>query len=317
MGSASDVDYRIMTNFVDFYTTMFGFVNFRLYHALNLQYPPKLPGLEINETKDDMAVEEYNELVAALNHSLVGIAPPTEEEVDEFPTVEGSDKLEEAKKEAKAVQQLQCLFKGLKFFISREVPRESVVIVVRSCEGEVSWDSSLFPGANYDETDESITHQIVDRPMVEKQYLSRYYIQPQWIYDCVNFRKLLPVEDYFIGANLPPHISPFVTERFGDYIPPEKQMLLAQERGEALTDKEEDEEEEVEESSDDDSEAENPKSESESKTVKEKNGMGVSRGLVEPSDSKALELEEKEHFRFRELMIPNKNKRLYKSMMKN
>ena len=34
-------------------------------------------------------------------------------------------------------------------------------------------------------------------------------------------------------------------------------------------DKEEDEEEEVEESSDDDSEAENPKSESESKTVKE------------------------------------------------
>ena len=149
--------------------------------------------------------------------------------------MEGSDKLEEAKKEAKAVQQLQCLFKGLKFFISREVPRESVVIVVRSCEGEVSWDSSLFPGANYDETDESITHQIVDRPMVEKQYLSRYYIQPQWIYDCVNFRKLLPVEDYFIGANLPPHISPFVTERFGDYIPPEKQMLLAQERGEALT----------------------------------------------------------------------------------
>ena len=43
----------------------------------------------VNETKDDMAVEEYNELVAALNHSLVGIAPPTEEEVelDEFPTV--------------------------------------------------------------------------------------------------------------------------------------------------------------------------------------------------------------------------------------
>lgn len=148
--------------------------------------------------------------------------------------VEGSDKLEEAKKEAKAVQQLQSLFKGLKFFISREVPRESVVIVIRSCEGQVSWDSSLFPGATYDETDESITHQIADRPSVEKQYLSRYYIQPQWIYDCVNFRKLLPVEDYFVGATLPPHISPFVTERFGDYIPPEKQMLLAQERGETL-----------------------------------------------------------------------------------
>jgi len=240
-------------------------------------------------------------------------------ELDEFPSVDGSDQLEEAKKEAKAVQQLQSLFKGLKFFVSREVPRESVVIVVRSCEGLVSWDSSLFPGASYDETDETITHQIVDRPSVDKQYLSRYYIQPQWVYDCINFRKLLPVEDYFIGAALPPHISPFVTERFGDYIPPEKQMLLAHERGETLTDKEDEEEqeEEVEESSDDDSETDKAKSESESKAVKEKNGMGVSRGVVEPTDTKAMEMEDKEHFRFRELMIPNKSKRLYRSMMTN
>jgi len=321
--STSDVDYRIMTNFVDFYTTMLGFINFRLYHSLNLQYPPKLPGVTV-DSSDDLAQEEYNELVAALNHSLVGVAPVTEElELDEFPSVEGSDKLEEAKKEAKAVQQLQSLFKGLKFFISREVPRESVVIVIRSCEGQVSWDSSLFPGATYDETDESITHQIADRPSVEKQYLSRYYIQPQWIYDCVNFRKLLPVEDYFVGATLPPHISPFVTERFGDYIPPEKQMLLAQERGETLeTDKEEEkeeeeEEDEVKESSDDDSETDKAKSESESNVVKEKNGMGVSRGIIEPTDSKAIEQEDKEHYRFREMMIANKNKRLYRSMMKN
>lgn len=61
-----------------------------------------------------------------------------------------------------------------------------------------------------------------------------YYIQPQWLFDCINFRRLLPVEDYFIGANLPPHISPFVTERLGDYIPPERQVLLALERGETL-----------------------------------------------------------------------------------
>lgn len=47
--SASDVDYRIMTNFVDFYTTMLGFINFRLYHSINLQYPPRLPGVTCNE----------------------------------------------------------------------------------------------------------------------------------------------------------------------------------------------------------------------------------------------------------------------------
>ena len=54
----------------------------------------------------------------------------------------------------------------------------------------------------------------------------RYYIQPQWIADSVNNRRLLPVEDYFPGVDLPPHLSPFVTEEVGDYIPPERQTML-------------------------------------------------------------------------------------------
>lgn len=45
--------------------------------------------------------------------------------------------------------------------------------------------------------------------------------------------------------------------------------------------------------------------------------MKVLRGKVELPDTKSLELEEKEHYRFRELMIRNKDKRLYRSMMKN
>merc|ERR1719367_2726729 len=36
------VDLRLMSIFVEFYTTMLGFVNFRLYHKLNLKYPPTL-----------------------------------------------------------------------------------------------------------------------------------------------------------------------------------------------------------------------------------------------------------------------------------
>lgn len=39
-----DVDYRIMRTFVDFYMTLLGFVLFRLYHSLNLRYPPRLDG---------------------------------------------------------------------------------------------------------------------------------------------------------------------------------------------------------------------------------------------------------------------------------
>ena len=45
--------------------------------------------------------------------------------------------------------------------------------------------------------------------------------------------------------------------------------------------------------------------------------MKVLRGRVEMPDSKAVEEEDKEHYRFRELMIRNKDKRLYRSMMKN
>ena len=60
----------------------------------------------------------------------------------------------------------------------------------------------------------------------------RYYIQPQWVFDCINAKILLPVEDYFPGVTLPPHLSPFVEEKEGDYVPPEKLKILALQRGE-------------------------------------------------------------------------------------
>lgn len=48
----------------------------------------------------------------------------------------------------------------------------------------------------------------------------------------MNARLLLPVADYFPGVPLPPHLSPFVSEKEGDYVPPEKVKLLALQRGE-------------------------------------------------------------------------------------
>ena len=38
----TDVDFRVMLTFVEFYTTMIEFVNFKLYNMLNLHYPPKV-----------------------------------------------------------------------------------------------------------------------------------------------------------------------------------------------------------------------------------------------------------------------------------
>jgi pescadillo protein len=98
---------------------------------------------------------------------------------------------------------------------------------LRCFGGEVSWDKLLFIGATFDENDETITHQIVDRPSMNKQYVSRYYIQPQWIFDSVNARELLPVEKYLMNAILPPHLSPFTDNRQDQtYIPPEERALM-------------------------------------------------------------------------------------------
>ena len=58
------------------------------------------------------------------------------------------------------------------------------------------------------------------------------YIQPQWIIDCVNVRRVLPTDDYAPGTCLPPHLSPFVEEQEGDYIPPERQAQLDEVEGE-------------------------------------------------------------------------------------
>ena len=43
----------------------------------------------------------------------------------------------------------------------------------RSFGGEVSWESSEGPGSTYAESDEKITHHVVDRPSQKHRYLSR------------------------------------------------------------------------------------------------------------------------------------------------
>ena len=78
-----------------------------------------------------------------------------------------------AKEEEARLRGLQGLFNGCQFFLSREVPREALTFVIRSFGGVVSWEESGAAGARYPESDEGITHQIVDRPSVMHRYLSR------------------------------------------------------------------------------------------------------------------------------------------------
>lgn len=57
------------------------------------------------------------------------------------------------------------------FFVLCASPSSS-----RCFGGQVSWDKSVCIGSTYDVTDETITHQIVDRPNVDKQYINRYLL---------------------------------------------------------------------------------------------------------------------------------------------
>ena len=41
----SDVDFRVMLVFVEFYETLLDFINFKLYNSLNLKYPPQVCSL--------------------------------------------------------------------------------------------------------------------------------------------------------------------------------------------------------------------------------------------------------------------------------
>uniref|UniRef100_A0A674NX78 Pescadillo homolog n=1 Tax=Takifugu rubripes TaxID=31033 RepID=A0A674NX78_TAKRU len=319
----TDVDYRVMATFTEVYTTLLGFVNFRLYHSLNLAYPPKVyfGVVVVFFFKDLYSIYIPLIKLSALSSSLARVisAEDEEAEVDQFP-VDGEDmaKMEAQEKEQKQLEAQKKLFEGLKFFLNRETPRESLAFVIRCFGGQVSWDKSVCIGSTFEMTDETITHQIVDRPNIDKQYINRYYVQPQWVFDCINAKILLPVEDYFLGVTLPPHLSPFVEEKEGDYVPPEKLKILALQRGEQPDEEEEEDDEEEDEEDEDDEKGDEKslqkmeKQRSQGKSLQVK----VTPGKMRIEDPVRREQEEKaEEKRLAIMMMKKKEKYLYNKIM--
>ncbi|XP_008548711.1 pescadillo homolog [Microplitis demolitor] len=335
--SRAEVDFKVMSTFVEFYIVMLGFVNYRLYHSLNLFYPPKLTAAGGESEKALVDEEVYvDERVRALSVPLVSLDPTSqaaeENEVDEFPVTDNAD-AEQARKEAEKKRKLKTLFKDLKFFINREVPRQELVFCILSFGGKVSWDKMSFVGATFDENDETITHQIVDRPSMGKSFLSRYYVQPQWVFDSINAMELLPVEDYLMGAILPPHLSPFDNQLDQTYIPPEERAM--RDPSYKLTKWQDDDEEEDDDAGDDDKEEGNPEEDQEEMEeeveeeeedegeevdkeklrLKKKKNMKVKAGEIVKEVPWAKAKQEKQEFHLREKMIPKKHRNLYKSMV--
>jgi pescadillo protein len=302
-----DVDYRIMATFVDFYTTLLGFVNFRLYTSIGLVYPPKFDvasderGAELAafrlESRNVAPVNKAIEAPGAATNGTKEVSREFQEKVDSVVKMAGLDNeqedkaMEEQEEDVDAIDKFEpeapeadtlpqpdlnedeaaTLFSPFTFFISREAPKAPLEFILRAfgCK-RIAWDAVSGEGAfTHDESDPRITHQIVDRPPLPESALpvipdedastqkvrpgtripGRTYVQPQWVWDCINEGKLLRPDLYAPGATLPPHLSPWVKPSKGEYDP--RASLTAQEEdGEAERAAEEEEEEEEEEESD-------------------------------------------------------------------
>lgn len=108
------------------------------------------------------------------------------------------------------------LFRGLTFYLGREVPREQLLLVIRSFGGVAGWDGN---GSPISEDSPSITHHIMDRPKPLRIFPGRDYVQPQWVFDSTNARVLVRTALYGPGQAPPPHLSPFVDAESEGYMP--------------------------------------------------------------------------------------------------
>lgn len=326
---SGDVDYRIMATFVQFYTTLLGFVNFRLYSSIGLVYPPKfdtrsdengaelaafsLEGKQVSALKaieakgsqanghaDKEVSREIQEKVDSMIKTAALDEEPEEQvvEAQEENNEDVIDKFEPAAPEADTLPQpglsgneAGSLFAPFTFFISREAPRGPLEFILRAfgCK-RIGWDPVLGDGAfTTDESDPRITHQIVDRPPLPESSLpsipddkkdgavqkirpgmrvpGRTYIQPQWVWDCINEEKLLRPDLYAPGATLPPHLSPWVKPSKGAYDP---RASLAEQEEEDEAEMSAEEEDEEEDKSDEEMEdAPKEKKKQSSKAVEE------------------------------------------------
>lgn len=351
----TDVDFRIMLTFLEFYSTLLNFVLFKLYTDAGLNYPPRLDFkkikgvggltafiLESNDKKSILAGENGEDQVVVNGSNIQGKeiskeflkaaakadktgAKDKEEEEENVEEVE-LDEFEDNNKNSGDVlvqpskfdNEVANLFENFVFFIGREVPIDVLEFIILSSGGrvisELTIDELKINGEDLSSLQlDKITHQIVDRPKVANKVQGRTYVQPQWVFDSINKKQLLPVNDYLPGETLPPHLSPW-----GDAIGYNPEETLAQ--GDAEEEEEsEEEEEEIED------EAEEEEEEEEDEDVKaqkelELEAKGVKYSELTKNDKKRKsskqsgKTEAEEEAELKLIMMSNKQRKLYKKM---
>lgn len=349
----SDIDFRIMLTFLEFYSTLLHFVLFKLYSDADLVYPPpidteKLKGIGglssyVLKSKDqgvssllpaeraesaeaDLGVVETKLSTEDINKAVAADAAQDDEDAVEEESAELDEFTSANKTPGDLLSQpsqfsspTSTLFSKFTFFVGREVPLDILELCILSGGGTIVSEIALdelkinSPDA-YKKLDLStITHQIVDRPKIASKVAGRTYIQPQWVFDSINKGELVPVGEYAPGETLPPHLSPWGDA--GNYNP---EAPVAD--GDEVSEDESEEEVEGEALPDEDEEEE----EEDDEDLKQQKELEMEAAGVQYSDAvseqpkkkakKAKKSAEEEEKELKKIMMTNKQKKLYNKM---
>jgi pescadillo len=187
------IQQYILLSFLEFYLEMMKFVLFKLEADLARDEADREAVEDEQEGATRANAEDFAS-GAALTVLDVGANPTQAKEVRATATKQSL--MEEE------LRKVRNLFRGLTFYLSREVPAKHLSFVINACGGRVATD--YVPS--------NITHVVVDRPALApgmQKHDTLEYVQPQYVFDCLNARLVLPVEGYRMGEELPPHVSPF------------------------------------------------------------------------------------------------------------
>ncbi|KAI3383950.1 hypothetical protein SNEBB_006859 [Seison nebaliae] len=362
--AGSDVDITIMEVFLELYISLLAFVNMKLYADANLVYPPKFVEIIDQDQKLFSINEMNNELVQMLSLTPLRnevVVKDVETEQEEKELIEerndllissglSEEEIEKMEKNRKDKETLSTLFAGLTFYLNREVPIEQFVIPLRCCGAKVAWEAAdmdlgkvsrysskkcieLCGSLNHEDLwlksmDNRITHHVLERAIPKDLPVSRSYVAPQWIFDCINQRKLLPCEDYQPGKMLPPHVSPFVELDDNEttvYNPNDPQLTEEDMERANIHDSDEESDMEIDDSEDDNNDEEEededvnalPPKQFNSLPIQEKvKVIQITKGKSIPKQLKedTARAEEKSILRLKEKGVKNKYRKIYHKM---
>lgn len=200
----TNVQQYVLVSFLEFYVELMRFILFKLKKDLDRELEQKAleedqlaAAQEEGESSGNNKQEDFDKLAD------IGAVSSARRRAEA-----GRNKFMQQWRDARG--KIAVIFKGLTFYISREVPHKQCKMVIEACGGAVL--------ENYDAR--RVTHFIVDRPALPPGFAHASnieYVQPQWVFDSLNARIALPVQNaYRMGDELPAHVSPFTVAMSSD-----------------------------------------------------------------------------------------------------